>query len=140
MKDLHGAGWFRLATKPDGVRMRGDENGAFWGPLSLFIKTANTMGRQSWVPRAVSHLNRELTAFSELPIDLASKMNGLNAVARALNDGNIALAQAVMLNLQLPDLPDLQKAAASEYSLEIARGFWESGILKNAEFDPAKHP
>jgi hypothetical protein len=109
MKDLRGARWFRLATKPDGARMRCDENGAFWGPVSLITKTANTTGRQSWVPRAVNQLERELTALSELPIDLASKENGLNAVARALNDGNIALAQIAMLNLQLPDLPDQQR-------------------------------
>jgi hypothetical protein len=121
MKYLLGARWFRLATKPDGVRMRCDENGALWGPVSLFARTDNAVGRESWMPRAVSQLNRELTTLSKLPIDLASKMNGLNAVARALNDGNIALAQTAMLNLQLPDLPDLQKAAASEYLLEERR-------------------
>jgi len=67
-------------------------------------------------------------------------MNGLNTVARALNDGNIALAQIAMLNLRLPDLPSLKKTAASEHLLDVARGLWESGILKSAEFDPAKHP
>jgi hypothetical protein len=139
MKDLQRARWFRLATKPDDVRMRCDENGAFWGPVSLFTRTANTIGRQSWVPRAVSQMNRELTALSELPIDLASKMNGLNVVARALNAGNIALAQIAMLNLHLPDLPGLRKAA-SAHLLARALDFWESGILKNAKFDPAKHP
>jgi len=140
MKDLQGARWFRLATKPDGVRMRCGENGAFWGPVSLFTRTANSVGRQSWMPRAVSQLNQELTALSALPIDLTCKMNGLNAVARALNAGNIALAQVAMLNPHLSDLPDLRKAAASGRLLEIARGFWESGVLKTAEFDPAKHP
>lgn len=139
MKDLQGARWFRLATKPDGVRMRCDENGAFWGPVGLFTRTANTIDRQ-WVPRAVSQLNRELTVLSELPIDLTSKRDGLNAVARALNAGNIALAQVAMLNLHLPDLPDLQKATASAHLLPIALDLWASGILKNAEFDPAKHP
>ncbi len=67
-------------------------------------------------------------------------MNGLNVVARALNDGNIALAQIAMLNLRLPDLPSPQKTSPSEHSLEIARALWESGILKSTEFEPAKHP
>jgi hypothetical protein len=110
------------------------------GSCRLFTRTANAIGWQSWMPRAVSELNREITALSELPIDLTCKMNGLNAVARALNAGNIALAQVAMLNLRLPNLPDRQKAAASASLLEIARGLWESGILKSAEFDPAKHP
>lgn len=140
MKDLQGARWFRLATKPDSIRMRCNENGAFWGPVSLVTKTTNTMGRQSWVPRAVSELNRELTDLSNLSIDLTSKMNGLNAVARALSAGNIALAQVAMLNLHLPNLPDLQKAVTSEQLWGIALHLWESGILKNVEFDPAKHP
>jgi hypothetical protein len=140
MKGLQRARWFRLATKPDGIRMRCDENGTFWGPVSLFTRIANAMGRRSWVPRAVSELNRELTALSGLPIDLAAKMNGLNAVARALNGGNIALAQVAMLNLHLPDLPDLRKAAASEHLFGIALHLWESGILKSAEFEPTKHP
>jgi hypothetical protein len=135
MKGLQRARWFALATKPDSVRMRCDENGAFWGPVNLFTKTANTMRGQSWAPRALSELNRELTAICKLPIDLASKMNGLNVVARALNDGNIALAQIAMLNLRLPDLPSLQKAAPLEHLLEVARGLRESR-LKSAEFEP----
>ena len=140
MKDLQRARWFRLAAKPHDVRMRCDESGAFWGPVSLLTSSANALGRQSWIPRAASQLNRELTALSGLPIDLAAKTNGLNAVARALNAGNIALAQIAMLNLHLPDLPGPQRAATSGHLFALALDLRESGILKSAEFDPAKHP
>lgn len=91
------------------------------------------------MPRPVSELNRELTALLKLPIDLTSKMDGLDTVARALSAGDMALAQAAMLNLHLPDLRELQKASASEQLPAIALELC-SDILKNAEFDPDKHP
>jgi hypothetical protein len=64
----------------------------------------------------------------------------LAAVARALDRGDIVLAQIATLQLQIPDPPTLTKLASStDDIMDLIRRLQRSGMLK-ADWDPTKHP
>ncbi|HEX4158811.1 MAG TPA: hypothetical protein VHY79_10060 [Rhizomicrobium sp.] len=93
-----------------------------------------------WEPRACTELSEQIGAQFGLPIDLTSKMGGLNAISRALNEGDIARAQIATVLLGIPDPPDLTKSAVSEAGVvETALRLRDTGILKIG-WDPSKHP
>ncbi|HEX3666154.1 MAG TPA: hypothetical protein VHU23_13095 [Rhizomicrobium sp.] len=73
-----------------------------------------------------------------LPIDMSAKMGGLQAIAGALNAGELARAQIATVLLGIPDPPQLFKgAAAPEQAIKLIRDLHWSGLLK---WDPDEHP
>ncbi len=79
----------------------------------------------------MADLNRDLSALYGVPVDLSRKVNGLAAVAKALDDGDIVRAQLTALYLRLPDPPNLSKTArltAAEAN-DIAQLLAAGGLL-----------
>ena len=127
----------RVFRLNEGVRC--GEDGFFVGSAPMLVQTPQTEGSGRWVVRAIEELNYDLSACYGLPIDVASKCDGLAGVARSLDRGEIALAQIGAVLLGFPDPPSLAKDAQGRGSFELAAQLLWSGLLK-ADWDPAKHP
>jgi hypothetical protein len=120
---------FRLSPTGHGRSLSCDETGAFVGAVPLLNRT-NQEGIESWEPRNIEKLSRELSKQYGLPVDLSSKVAGLRSVARALNAGDMARAQLTALFLQVPNLPDLTKSVSCAHALALlAHALQESGLL-----------
>src|SRR5580700_1805860 len=103
------------------------------------MRTADR-GIEVWRPRPEAQLNRELSVCYGVPIDVVAKSGGLSTIARALNQGNFALAKIAAVQLQFPDPPRLTKGAPSlEDVAELAAELYWSGLLKG-DWDPEQHP
>jgi len=115
-------------------------NGVFVGAVPLLARPCCRNDLQQWQPRPVDDLNRDLSNRYRLPVDIAAKVGGLIAVARALNRGDLFHAQIVAPHLQFPDPPALTKTAENAREIvELARQLRASGLLKG-DWDPLKHP
>jgi hypothetical protein len=112
------------------------EQGAFIGDVALLIKQRDLAGYQKWTVRSLSEINRDLSKRYGIPVEFKVKASGFATVARALDRGDIVLAQLAMLHLQLPD-PPLANTVA--FSKETARKLLSSGLLK-ADWNPDEHP
>lgn len=88
---------FRLS--PLGVHC--DDEGLTLGGIALLMRDP----RGAWSPREARDLNPALSRVYGFPVDVAARRHGLNAVATALGQGEIARAQIATLLLQLPDPP-----------------------------------
>jgi hypothetical protein len=130
------ASLFRLA--PGAVSCGPD--GLFVGETPLLERAESDGRNQSWRVRPIADLSRELSAAYGLPVDLGSKAAGLASAARALDRGDLALAQIASVLLRLPDPPPLGKSNPSIGSIDAlaAELIW-SGLLKG-DWDPDKHP
>jgi hypothetical protein len=130
---------FALSDAPGGSVSCGTD-GVFIGEVPLLERSCSRNDLQQWEPRPVCDLDRDLSKRYGLPIDINAKIDGLVAIVRALNRGDILHARIVALHLQFPDPPALTKAAlnASEI-VDLARQLRASGLLK-ADWDPLKHP
>src|ERR1700722_10243816 len=106
MLDLPGFHTFRL--RPN--RVSCDRDGLFVGSVALLRANPISSAAASWTVRPAGELNEDLSACYGLPIDIASKSGGLASVARALNQGNLALATVAALLLKFPDPPVAEKA------------------------------
>ncbi len=95
-------------------------------------------GRDSWDVRPIDDLNRDLSACYGLPVETASKRAGFAVVAKALERGEIALAQIAAVLLQLPDPPPLAKLEGRDRPY-LAVELFRSGLLKG-DWDSDKHP
>ena len=119
----------RFKLSPPG-KCRGiscDASGAFIDSVPLLKKT-RANGKDIWEPRDSEDVSAELSARYGLPIDVSSKVTGLVAIARALNEGAIARAQLAALFLRYPESPPLTKAAQS-------RNEWITFIRQLADSD-----
>jgi hypothetical protein len=114
-----------------------DADGLRVGGVALLARNA----KNAWTRRDEGDLSRELSKLYGFPLDLGRKRRGVDAVAAALSNGELARAQIAALLLQLPDPPasagaqlgDLEKR---RLALELAAG----GLLKaDADWDE-KHP
>jgi hypothetical protein len=75
-----------------------------------------------------------------LAVDFAAKSSGLTVIANALNRGDVALARIVAVQLQLPDLPRIEKRIGPEdRTAKLAFLLRRGGLLKE-DWDPEKHP
>lgn len=126
---------FRLAV--GGVQC--DERGLFVGEAPMLDQVAAAGGGEGWAARPMAALNRDLAACYGFPIDASAKQAGLRTVARALERGELALAQIAALLLQFPDPPSLTKDASAQGAVTLALQLLESGLLK-ADWDPTAHP
>jgi len=127
--------FFRLSD--EGVRC--DESGLFVGGAPILARSPRLGGGHCWAQRSPDDQNRDLRARYGFPIDVAAKRGGLDGVARALERGDLALAQISALLLRFPDPPSLAKGDAAGGSVELAEQLIESGLLK-ADWDSSKHP
>jgi len=116
-----------------------ERDGLFVGAVPL--ERGGLDGRDGlWRVRPIAELNDDLSACYDLPVDVAGKAAGLAGVARALDRGDLALAQIASLGLQFPDPPELEKSdrTAEDVQAMAAQLFW-SGLLKG-DWDETKHP
>jgi hypothetical protein len=109
MLDLPGIRTFRLQPN----RVSCDRDGLFVGSVALLRAGAMSPATTFWTVRPEGELNAELSVCYGLPVDIASKSGGLVSVARALNQGNLALATVAALLLKFPDPPVAEKALFS---------------------------
>jgi hypothetical protein len=135
------ARWFRLSVKRDPQGISCDDTGAFAGPVPLLTRNLG-----AWRPRPLSDINADLAAIYGVSIEFKSKISGLVVVARALDRRNVPLAQVAMLQLHLPDPPDLRKSAQSDRLARTIVELYGSQLLstdwaeKVRRFDPNLHP
>jgi hypothetical protein len=95
------------------LALRRDDRGVFCGADGLFVGSVPLLdsklispGKWRFSPRPLADLNRDLERCYGLPIDATAKIDGIGAVARALNDGDPARACIAAVFLRLPEIPD----------------------------------
>lgn len=127
---------YRLSPyKGEGIHC--DAAGAFVGGVPLLQWSSGT-----WWARDNVELSERLSEVYGLPVDFAGKSEGVSAIARALNKGDIARAQMIALHLQLPEPLPLAKNAPSQNDVDMLTGLLEcAGVLKiNYRHYPAGSP
>jgi len=133
MNDISFTRYFRLHPG----RIECDAGGLRVGGVALLARGANG----AWTKRDERDLDRELSKVYGFPLDFARMRRGVDAVAAALANGELARAQIAALLLQLPDPPasvGLQPDALQKRRL--ARDLVVCGLLKaDADWDD-KHP
>lgn len=127
---------FRLSPPGGGRGLSCDASGAFIGNVPLLKRSGN----DQWEPRDCEQLSKLIGAEFGLPIDMSLKMGGLNAISRALNEGNIAKAQIATVLLAIPDQPPFGKSAnALSDRIKFIRDLFLSNLIK-ADWDSDEHP
>jgi hypothetical protein len=131
--------FFRLnERRGDGVFC--GKEGLFVGDTALLEQIQIGRGRVAWRVRSRSRLEPELSKSYGVSVDFGVKMAGTEAVARALTDGDIALAQISALLLQFPDPPPSKGGEAPlDQSIGFVGRMRMSGLFKG-DWDPQKHP
>ena len=133
MNDIFPMRHFRLW--PGGVAC--DAEGLRIGGTPLLTRDA----RGHWAPRDEGELNPALSRLYGFPLDLARKRAGLEVVAKALGNGEIARAQIAALLLQLPDPPAGGNAESDPFGkARLALDLAACGLLKVDDDWDAKHP
>ncbi len=130
---------FKLLPSRDHGSVSCDEMGPKVGNVRLMKRTLDAYGNEVWAPRDSDILNALLTAHYRCPIDLTGKIEGLHAVARALNKGDVTHACFVTIFLQFPGLPPFDDEAEDRYD-ELLKSLQWSGLLKADEEWNKKHP
>jgi len=116
---------FRLSSRV-GVGIRCGADGAFVGDVPLLKHVS-----KAWSPRKTDELSEGLGKTYGLPVDVSPKHGGLVAIARALNEGNVARAQIAAVLLQLPDPLPLAKAVPTQSEIvNLALALDWAGLLK----------
>jgi hypothetical protein len=133
MGDLSFARYFRL--RPGGIEC--DAEGLRVGGVALLARDAKGV----WGRRDERDLSRDLSKRYGFPLDIERKRKGVDAVASALTNGELARAQIAALLLQLPDSPastDDQPDGLEKrrLALELAA----CGLLKADSDWDEKHP
>jgi len=92
---------------PDNRRIYCNDDGVFIGPDCALIRAdTDCAGRKSYTLRPRSEIAHLLEAAHVTHFGLDALISRLNVVAKALNDGDMALAQIATLQLGLPALAD----------------------------------
>jgi hypothetical protein len=133
MNDISFARYLRL--RPG--RIECDAGGLRVGGFALLARDA----KGAWTRRDERDLSRELSKLYCFPLDSAHMRRGLDAVAAALGNGELARAQIAALLLQLPDPP--ASPGAKPDALEkrrLARDLVACGLLKADDGWDEKHP
>jgi len=115
------------------------EAGLAIGGVALLARSA-ARPQASWSVRPLADLDAELTVRYGLAVDVSGKAEGMAVVARALNKGDIALAQIAALLLRFPDPPEFAKQALEGSALvSLASELISSGLLKG-DWNSDAHP
>lgn len=139
MNRLDSAIWFRLASSRDAHGVSCDEDGAFIGLVPLLARGSKASDHSEWTVRPFAEINSELSACYGLPIDMSSKAAGLNSVVDALNHGDFAFAQLVLLSLRIPNPPRLAKRNNSRDIGALVSDLARSRMLKG-DWNTNQHP
>ncbi len=133
MGEMSFARYFRLCPG----RIECDAQGLRVGAVALLAREA----KGGWTRRDERDLSRELSKLYGFPLDFAHMRRGVDAVAVALRNGEIARAQIATLLLQLPDPPASASSQPSALEKQVlARDLIACGLLKaDADWDE-KHP
>lgn len=116
---------FRLSFR-EGLGIRCGADGAFVGDVALIERVGD-----KWAPRKSEELSAALSKTYGLPVDVSAKGRGVAAVARALNEGDVARAQITMLFAHFPDPPNLAKRAPPPNEIvKLALALDWAGLLK----------
>ena len=103
---------FTKAGKP-GPDNRGiycDDDGVFIGPDCALVRAeTDCAGHMSYQPRPPSEIAHLLDAGHRTHFSIDSLMSRLNVIAKALNDGDMTLAQIATLQVGLPELLDARQ-------------------------------
>jgi len=92
---------------PDNRRIYCNDDGVFIGPGCALIRAETDLaGHTSYKLRARSEVARLLDAGYGFHLGLDALMSRLDAIAKALDDGNATLARIGALQLGLPELAD----------------------------------
>jgi hypothetical protein len=91
---------------------------------------------QGWRVREPSETDSALSHLYGFPVETSAKRAGLDMIATALTNRELARAQIATLFLQLPDPP----SGASVDNAELARDLAACGLLKADPDWEAKHP
>lgn len=127
---------FHLSPRGKGGISCGPD-GAFIGAIPILGRLRRS-GKDEWRPRDCDGLSEQMSAQYGLPIDMSRKAGGLKAIARALNEGDIARAQIATVLLGVPDPLPLSKGGSSRRQLiELVCDLHWSGMLK---WDSDAHP
>ncbi|HEX4159764.1 MAG TPA: hypothetical protein VHY79_14955 [Rhizomicrobium sp.] len=135
---------FRLAPAGSRRGVSCDHDGAFVGSIPL-LKRSQAGG--DWEPRDCAELSERIGAEFGLPVDMTSKVGGLNAISRALNNGDIARAQIATVLLGIPEPPSKPSETTShpEFIKFLGDLYWTGLIrigdqndLRKAGYNPAE--
>ncbi|MGD0193182.1 MAG: hypothetical protein ABSD74_20800 [Rhizomicrobium sp.] len=100
---------FATARPRDRRGVACDADGAFVDAIPL-LKGAPADAANIWMARGTRELSSELSRRFGVPIDMTAKTAGLNAIARALNAGDIVRAQLLMVHPDIREPPGLSKS------------------------------
>lgn len=120
---------YRLAR--DGRHAYLGEAGAFIG-AGVPLLEKDSAGR--WRPRPRGVLERLFRIGYDRPVDLDSRMAKLDAVAKALNEGDKSMAAVALIETELTPLPDADAAhrMAEAHALD-------SNFIPNGRGDQHRH-
>jgi hypothetical protein len=119
-----------------------DAAGAFVGPVPLLKRVRlNRTAYEQWIVRPEAELNEKLTLLYDMPIDVMTKIGGMETIARALNDGKLALAKIAAVQLRFPDPPARPRSndCPTDRMALAAELYW-SALLKADDDWNEKHP
>jgi hypothetical protein len=133
MHDLPAVRSFRLSR--GGIEC--DEQGLRVGDRALLTRDKEGV----WAARDERDLDCDLSRVYGFPVAIRAKMAGFGAVAKALQNGNIAKAQIAALLLQLPDpLSRTDVALAKSAERRLHRDLAACGLLKADDEWDEQHP
>jgi hypothetical protein len=116
---------FRLSFQ-EGLGVRCGADGAFVGDVALIERIGN-----EWAPRESEELSAALSKAYGLPVDVSPKQRAFLAIARALNECDVARAQLATLFAHFPDPPQLAKRTPSPNEIvKLALALDWAGLLK----------
>lgn len=134
---------WRLDACKDMLGVSCGEQGPRVGTVQLLRRDAS-----GWKPRAPAELNEILRPITLYPIDFMTRVGGLQAVARAMNEGDLVRAIICTLHMRLPPLPDTDAAflamrkdppiPSTGSPFEILHPRWEAGATdgRGGQFRP----
>ena len=122
---------FRLAPVGEGRGVSCDIRGCYIDNEPLLTRSRDANGRESWTVRPQAELEDVLSARYGHPIDMSAKVDGLAAVADALNRRDVFRAQLGTLALKLPHPP--APTFASVLSPRVASLLHSSGMLRGGQ-------
>lgn len=127
-----------LASRRDEQAVHCDTDGLFVGPVPLLVREAGNGLRKSWAARPLAEINRDLERCYGLPIDVGSKMSGIETIAQALDERDLARACIVAVHLRIPPILE----ASPQALWKCAAALSDSGMLdvggaaRLAKFNP----
>lgn len=119
----------------DGLGLSCTEGGLFLGRTALVERDG-----EGYVVRARADLERLLARAYGAGVAVDRVMPGFRAVAAALGERNLCLAQIAALQLRLPDLPDNIVRGGLEAEDRLIKSARSSDRLARNGWDPDEHP